>query len=398
MAYELWYILAMSFIICGLNYIACYQSNLSALRALLMDSFVDLVFPILSAVAINSHNSMVNSTVAVIQSFLMLIMSIYFVNKKLKQREEPTLSSTVSIITMTFSILLTCICLWLTDKLASYGPSLEATGAHFRIDLVLKISVILISIVHMMKISRKIKSFVITGLDLLSMIYVFCVSLLTMMHVLSGHYSLYFIMPIIVGFLLGAIPFSVIVPLFLFNIDITQLGSRNPGATNVNRVVSKEKGEKWAKIITLIVGGLDVFKGILPSLIFPGSANVACVAAVFGHAYSPFLGFKGGKSVATFFGALVGITRKWQLIAPCIAWELISFNKFIIYYLPFKFKDDYVIIKKLWIKETFFVTLLCMLYGVILSMFFVRNYYTLLQIVTLFLFVCYRHKRDVHLE
>lgn len=87
-------------------------------------------------------------------------------------------------------------------------------------------------------------------------------------------------------------------------IDITKVGSGNPGATNVWRVCGWKLG--------LLVFVLDVLKGLVPALaaqqlLGRQDAAFACgFAAIVGHSLSPFLGFKGGKGISTGLGALLG--------------------------------------------------------------------------------------------
>jgi glycerol-3-phosphate acyltransferase PlsY len=121
---------------------------------------------------------------------------------------------------------------------------------------------------------------------------------------------------IIGGFLLGALPFSVLIGRLALNKDITQYGDRNPGATNVIRAGSKTWG-----ILAIMA---DIGKGALPvglaATIYriDGWALVAAaIAPILGHAFSPFLNFKGGKAVATSFGTWIGlILFHAVLIAP----------------------------------------------------------------------------------
>jgi glycerol-3-phosphate acyltransferase PlsY len=109
------------------------------------------------------------------------------------------------------------------------------------------------------------------------------------------------------AFLIGAIPFSLIVGKVFFNKDIRTEGSGNPGATNTLRVLGKKAG------ISVLI--LDVFKGILAVLLSKltqqmGHINtevntfIAGGLAVLGHIFSPFLKFKGGKGVATATGVI----------------------------------------------------------------------------------------------
>jgi acyl phosphate:glycerol-3-phosphate acyltransferase len=86
--------------------------------------------------------------------------------------------------------------------------------------------------------------------------------------------------------------------------DLSVSGSGNPGATNAGRVL----GRKWG----LLVGVLDVLKGLVPTVIAaqwvgPHLAYAVGLAAVLGHIFSPFLHGRGGKGVATTLGAILGV-------------------------------------------------------------------------------------------
>ena len=108
------------------------------------------------------------------------------------------------------------------------------------------------------------------------------------------------------SFFLGAIPNAYLAGRLLKNIDIRSHGSGNVGATNVFRVLGRGPG--------IAVFGLDFLKGALPVLLFAGAFPqtgdpellrfMAGLSAVFGHMFTPFLGFKGGKGIATGAGAL----------------------------------------------------------------------------------------------
>jgi len=111
----------------------------------------------------------------------------------------------------------------------------------------------------------------------------------------------------IAGFLLGSIPFSVLVGRIGTGTDIRQYGDHNPGSTNVLRA----RGWKLALVALL----LDGFKGAIPVSLgwfWLGISGVAIVpvalAPVAGHAFSPWLGWRGGKAVATTFGIWTGLT------------------------------------------------------------------------------------------
>ena len=104
------------------------------------------------------------------------------------------------------------------------------------------------------------------------------------------------------SFFIGAIPFGVVVSRLFFRRDLRNEGSGNIGAANALRTLGK-----GGAIAVLI---LDALKGALPvvagrALDGTTLAAVAAFAAIAGHCFSPFLNFRGGKGVATSFGAVI---------------------------------------------------------------------------------------------
>ena len=109
------------------------------------------------------------------------------------------------------------------------------------------------------------------------------------------------------SYLVGAIPTSYIAGRLFRGIDLREHGSKNLGATNLYRTLG------WRYAIP--VGLFDIAKGAVPVLVFaPRVSNsqlfaLACgVAAVIGHVFSVFVGFRGGKGVATAAGVMLGLT------------------------------------------------------------------------------------------
>ncbi|GGB88308.1 hypothetical protein N798_14075 [Knoellia flava TL1] len=101
-------------------------------------------------------------------------------------------------------------------------------------------------------------------------------------------------------------------------IEVSSVGSGNPGATNLGRVI----GRKWG----IVVGLLDVLKGFLPTFVVLRTlgtwvALVAGVACVLGHIYSPCLGGRGGKGVATSLGAMLAVVP-WVALAALVVFVL----------------------------------------------------------------------------
>lgn len=112
-----------------------------------------------------------------------------------------------------------------------------------------------------------------------------------------------------VGFIVGAInPATLIARARGVNLRV--IGSGNPGATNTARALGARTG--------VLVGVLDVLKGLVPALVFSAwgglaAGEVAGLAAVLGHIFSPFLRGRGGKGVATTLGAVLGVQPLWAL-------------------------------------------------------------------------------------
>ena len=124
------------------------------------------------------------------------------------------------------------------------------------------------------------------------------------------------------GYLLGSVPFGVILTRVVTGEDVRSIGSGNIGATNVLRT-----GRKDLAFATLI---LDAGKGAAAYLIvyalFPGVPALAAIAggaAFLGHLFPVWLGFKGGKGVATFFGLLLAASWPLGLLAGA-TWLLVA--------------------------------------------------------------------------
>lgn len=120
----------------------------------------------------------------------------------------------------------------------------------------------------------------------------------------------------VIGYLLGSIPFGIVITRMLGLGDLRQIGSGNIGATNVLRT-----GNKPAALATLL---LDSGKGAIAVLLAralagDGAALIAGAAAFLGHLYPVWLNFKGGKGVATFLGTLLALD--WRLgLGACAIW------------------------------------------------------------------------------
>ena len=112
------------------------------------------------------------------------------------------------------------------------------------------------------------------------------------------------------AYLLAAVPFGFILAKVFAGVDVRKEGSGNIGATNVLRVL-KDKAPHLAKKLTIATFALDATKGAVIIIIAmalgaePTVLWTIAVLSVLGHCFSPFLGFEGGKGVATGFGVLL---------------------------------------------------------------------------------------------
>ncbi len=130
----------------------------------------------------------------------------------------------------------------------------------------------------------------------------------------------YFLAALAFGYLLGSIPFGVLFTRFAGLGDIRKVGSGNIGATNVLRT-----GRKGLAAATLLG---DALKGTAAVLIAwqwgPNTAILAGLGAFLGHLFPVWLGFKGGKGVATFIGVLLGL-KPLAALAFAAVWLAVAF-------------------------------------------------------------------------
>ena len=128
------------------------------------------------------------------------------------------------------------------------------------------------------------------------------------------------ILVILVSYLLGSIPFGLILTKVFLKKDIREIGSGNRGATNGLRA-----GNKVIGYLTLI---LDVLKAVIPVLYikfnFPELVYISSLSAFIGHVFPIWLKFKGGKGVATYVGILFSINYFLGIIFV-VSWLIIFF-------------------------------------------------------------------------
>ena len=124
----------------------------------------------------------------------------------------------------------------------------------------------------------------------------------------------------LLAYLLGSVPFGLVMARLFGLGDIRAIGSGNIGATNVLRT-----GNKPAAALTLVLdagkGGIAVL--LARALLAEDAAQLAGFAAFLGHCFPIYLGFKGGKGVATFLGTLLALF--WPAgVAACLTWLLVT--------------------------------------------------------------------------
>ncbi|MCM3727140.1 glycerol-3-phosphate 1-O-acyltransferase PlsY [Neobacillus cucumis] len=126
---------------------------------------------------------------------------------------------------------------------------------------------------------------------------------------------------LLASYLIGSIPTALIVGKLFFGVDIRELGSKNPGATNTLRVL----GKKWAVFVLLI----DLAKGSLAAYLpiyyhLDAEPLYFGLLAVVGHSFPIFAGFRGGKAIATTAGALL-ISNIPLLVIAYVSFFLVIF-------------------------------------------------------------------------
>jgi glycerol-3-phosphate acyltransferase PlsY len=115
-----------------------------------------------------------------------------------------------------------------------------------------------------------------------------------------------FVAVVALGYLLGTIPFAVLVTRLATrgNLDIRETGSGNPGGFNTFR----EVGKVWGIVVVLLDGGKAMVAGLIALVVVgDAAAYAAATAAIAGHIWPVWTGFRGGKGVATAGGAVLGV-------------------------------------------------------------------------------------------
>lgn len=121
---------------------------------------------------------------------------------------------------------------------------------------------------------------------------------------------------LVLGYLLGSIPFGLVLTRMAGLGDVRSIGSGNIGATNVLRT-----GNKKLAAATLLLDALKASAAvwIAQALFGPDAALAAGFAAFIGHLFPVWIGFKGGKGVATYIGVLLGLAP-WMVLVFAVVW------------------------------------------------------------------------------
>jgi len=118
----------------------------------------------------------------------------------------------------------------------------------------------------------------------------------------------------LLGFFLGSVPFGYVLVKLRTGKDVRDFGSGNTGATNVGRVLGRNAG--MAVLLADALKGLAAV--LLAAFIGPAAPAAAAFGAVAGHCYSPWLRGRGGKGVATMFGAFVALAPLCAAVAAVV--------------------------------------------------------------------------------
>lgn len=187
----------------------------------------------------------------------------------------------------------------------------------------------------------------------------------------------------IASYLIGSFPSGYVLTKIIKKRDITTFGSKNTGATNTIRILGKSFGILALLLDvlkgTIIMGILLIFK--LEDYYLIGSLNIIGlygVLAVLGHVYSIYLGFKGGKAVATSLGVLI-------FLNPWIALTVV------VVFVIFAFGSKYVSLGSIMAASSAIVSAL-IFYLINPNKYLLEN---LIAIITLAIIIIYRHKENI---
>ncbi|RFZ85632.1 glycerol-3-phosphate 1-O-acyltransferase [Mucilaginibacter terrenus] len=145
------------------------------------------------------------------------------------------------------------------------------------------------------------------------------------------------ILALILAYLFGSIPTAVWIGQAFYNIDVREYGSGNAGATNTFRVLGKKAGipvmlldilKGWTATNLAYIIGVST-TGAYHSIAFTNYALALGVAAVMGHLFPIFAGFRGGKGVATLFGMILAINLQASLLCVLVFLVVLLITKYV---------------------------------------------------------------------
>lgn len=185
------------------------------------------------------------------------------------------------------------------------------------------------------------------------------------------------ILSIIAGYLLGSVPFALVIGKLFYKTDIRNYGSKNLGGGNAGRVLGKRAG--------LAVMTLDILKVTLAILIASWFEHrditmiIAGLAAAIGHCYPEFARLKGGKAVATMYGFLFGMA----LVG--------SYSFWIFFFLPL-----IVFLIVLYIGKIISLASICSAIFITAYIYFTEESWMMFVAVLIFtVLIIYRHKKNI---
>lgn len=184
------------------------------------------------------------------------------------------------------------------------------------------------------------------------------------------------LLAVVVGYLIGSIPWALIIGKTFYHVDVRNSGSGNLGATNAGRVT----GHKWVFIVVTL---LDALKGLVVYLVMAKYdshlALWAAIAVIVGHCYPIFANFHGGKGVATTMGIV-------------LAMSLSSLNYWLLQFLiPFTVFIVIVLIS----RYVSLGSLVAMGTATLMAWLFNPDKYVGIMLTVLWLFVIYQHRANI---
>ena len=176
----------------------------------------------------------------------------------------------------------------------------------------------------------------------------------------------------ILAYLIGSLPWGLIIGKLFFNTDIREFGSGNLGGTNAGRVLGLRYG-----ILVILLDGLKAFiMMFICNKLAPGYEPYVGLMVCMGHCYPVFANFKGGKAVATSYGYLLGLA-------------VFVMHDYMLFIIPLV-----VFFTLLFISKMVSLSSMCSLIAVTIYTFFIDRKIAVL-ILLLALFVIYRHRSNV---